>query len=238
MMLNEVKKPKTSDYWRSPDGISKRIEMLAQHFTYKTVNNSLMFYGYSKGVTQVMWVTMEDERVCPICGPLEGRLYWKGQFMAPLPAHANCLTPDTKVQTIRGLIPIKDVMLGDMVLTHKGRYREVIDLHENLHEDKIYKIDDCGLTGNHPILTPEGWVTANSINELSEVYAFGVGSNLKIPPIDTEPKNLPATITEQNSLPLSPIRLGLELCHPPPSISIANLISGTPKSRLYLPIAN
>jgi len=90
MMLNEAKKRETSDYWRTPEGISRRIDMLAQHFTYRVVNNSLMFYGYSKGVIHVMWVTREDERVCPICGPLEGRVYRKGQFMAPLPAHANC----------------------------------------------------------------------------------------------------------------------------------------------------
>ena len=89
MMYVEEKKKK-NDYWRGAEGIKRRIEMLAQHFTYQIVNNSLMFYGYSRGVTHVRWVTMEDERVCPICGPLEGRIYRKGQFMAPLPAHANC----------------------------------------------------------------------------------------------------------------------------------------------------
>jgi len=82
--------PRTSDYWRSPIGITRRIEMLSQSFTYQIVNNSLMFYGYSAGITRVRWATMEDERVCPICGPLEGRIYRKGQFLPPLPAHQNC----------------------------------------------------------------------------------------------------------------------------------------------------
>lgn len=83
-------RPKTSDYWRSPIGIMRRIEMLSQGFTYKVVNNSLMFYGYSAGITRVRWATRLDERVCPICGPLEGRIYRKGQFLPPLPAHPGC----------------------------------------------------------------------------------------------------------------------------------------------------
>ena len=87
--LHEAK-PKTSEYWRSPEGIMRRIEMLSQSFTYQIVNNSLMFYGYSAGITRVRWVTRGDERVCPICGPLEGRIYRKGQFLPPLPAHAGC----------------------------------------------------------------------------------------------------------------------------------------------------
>jgi len=44
----------------------------------------------SAGITRVRWATRGDERVCPICGPLEGRIYRKGQFLPPLPAHANC----------------------------------------------------------------------------------------------------------------------------------------------------
>lgn len=80
----------TSEYWRSPAGVTRRIEMLSEHFTYQVINNSLMFYGQSAGVNLVRWVTMQDERVCPICGPLQGRVYRKGQFLPPLPAHANC----------------------------------------------------------------------------------------------------------------------------------------------------
>ncbi len=83
-------KSKTSDYWRSPIGMARRIEMLSQNFTYQVVNNSLMFYGYSADITHVRWNTREDERVCIICGPLEGRVYRKGQFLPPLPAHAMC----------------------------------------------------------------------------------------------------------------------------------------------------
>ncbi len=80
----------TSDYWRTPVGITRRIDMLSEHFTYQVINNSLMFYGQSAGINWVQWRTMEDERVCPICGPLQGRTYRKGQFLPPLPAHANC----------------------------------------------------------------------------------------------------------------------------------------------------
>ena len=87
-------RPKTSDYWRSPEGIMRRIEMLSQSFTYKVVNNSLMFYGYSAGIKRVRWVTnpgASKTGPCPICDALNGRIYRKGQFLPPLPAHQNCV---------------------------------------------------------------------------------------------------------------------------------------------------
>lgn len=90
MTLVHLHEAKTSEYWRSPEGMMRRIEMLSQSFTYKIVNSSLMFYGYSAGITRVRWATRADERVCPICGPLEGRIYQKGQFLPRLPAHAGC----------------------------------------------------------------------------------------------------------------------------------------------------
>ena len=37
-----------------------------------------------------------------------------------------CIRGDQRVQTREGLVPIKDVKVGDEVLTHKGRYKSVI----------------------------------------------------------------------------------------------------------------
>ncbi|HUW44756.1 MAG TPA: hypothetical protein VMW50_03080 [Dehalococcoidia bacterium] len=86
--------PRTSDYWRSPIGIAHRIEMLSQSFTYQIVNNSLMFYGYSAGITRVRWATnpgASKTGPCDYCDSQNGRIYRKGQFLPPLPAHNKCV---------------------------------------------------------------------------------------------------------------------------------------------------
>lgn len=39
-----------------------------------------------------IWTTARDDRVCPICGPLDGRRYeiWRETFPSGPPAHPNC----------------------------------------------------------------------------------------------------------------------------------------------------
>jgi len=56
-------------YWKTPAGIQRRIEMIGEHFTYKIVNNAVKVYGETDGAKWVVWYTMADERVCPLCGP-------------------------------------------------------------------------------------------------------------------------------------------------------------------------
>jgi len=79
-----------SDYWYTPEGITRRIEMLSEYFTYKIVNNSLLAYGETYGIKRFMWITAADEKVCPYCGKHDRKIYRVGQFLPPLPAHANC----------------------------------------------------------------------------------------------------------------------------------------------------
>lgn len=38
----------------------------------------------------VQWITQRDERVCPICGPRDGRIYTKMEVRYIWPAHPNC----------------------------------------------------------------------------------------------------------------------------------------------------
>lgn len=46
------------------------------------------------GVTEIIWQTSQDERVCPICGPMEGKQARIGGFFAggydQPPAHVSC----------------------------------------------------------------------------------------------------------------------------------------------------
>ncbi len=78
------------DYWKSPQGIQRRIEMIAEHFTYKIVNNAVKVYGETDGAKNVIWLTQADERVCAICGPRHLRSWRVTWFTPRMPAHVNC----------------------------------------------------------------------------------------------------------------------------------------------------
>ena len=101
------------------------------------------------------WYTNNDDRVCDICGPLEGREVLidrsfpsvvGGGFPGP-PAHVNCLVGDTNI------LPIGRIAAGS-----KRWYEGDVITIETL-ENKLT------VTPNHPILTPEGWVKAKDCVE-------------------------------------------------------------------------
>jgi len=68
----------------------------------------------------------------------------------------NALLNGTLIKTDKGDIPIENIKIGDMVLTHKNRYCEVSDVMSKF-EDKEYfeMILDNGniinITGEHPV---------------------------------------------------------------------------------------
>jgi intein/homing endonuclease len=72
-----------------------------------------------------------------------------------------CVGPDTNIITSNGCKKIKDIEIGDLVLTHKGRFKKVektycrqIGEHENLYSVSTpgNRKNDILITGNHPIL--------------------------------------------------------------------------------------
>ena len=68
--------------------------MLSQSFTHKIVNNALIIYGVSGGITRWRWATnpgASKTGPCPYCDSQSGRIYRKGQFLPSLPAHAGCV---------------------------------------------------------------------------------------------------------------------------------------------------
>ena len=68
-----------------------------------------------------------------------------------------CFVAGTLVLTDRGYIPIEDVKVGDMVLTHKNRYQKVLRVghkqSSDLYEIKGMAFDKIVCTGNHPFYT-------------------------------------------------------------------------------------
>ena len=86
-----------------------------------------------------------------------------------------CFPSGQFVMTSIGMIDIKDVNPGDLVLTHKGRYRKVLETHERKYSGELIKIKSYGscedllCTPNHPVRVYERhaqsyrWIKAEHI---------------------------------------------------------------------------
>jgi intein/homing endonuclease len=71
--------------------------------------------------------------------------------------HFVCFTPDTKILTNHGLVNIKDIKIGDVILTHKGNWKKVTNTFSREYSGKLLSIKTQGnytrirCTPNHPI---------------------------------------------------------------------------------------
>jgi len=68
-----------------------------------------------------------------------------------------CVTGETRVVTRDGLRPIREIRVGDEVLTHAGRYRPVLKLHQREYSGEMVKLGRArsnvalNITPNHPV---------------------------------------------------------------------------------------
>jgi len=68
-----------------------------------------------------------------------------------------CLTPNTNIITIDGVKKVKDIIEGDHVLTHEGRYKKVLNKFEREYFGDLHTINvmncpfDVTLTDDHPV---------------------------------------------------------------------------------------
>jgi intein/homing endonuclease len=83
-------------------------------------------------------------------------------------AFPPCFVGDTLITTYNGLIPIKDIKIGDMVLTHEGRWKNVTEVMSK-KVDKVRYIKssnsiDTYTTDDHPFFVKEK-IKKNQISE-------------------------------------------------------------------------
>lgn len=77
-------------------------------------------------------------------------------------------------EQVKGYIPISEVVVGDRVLTHKGRFRQVLAVHHQGVLPLLQVTTNSGrvlkLAYDHPVLTTRGWIEAGNLTE-SDVVA-------------------------------------------------------------------
>lgn len=119
-------------------------------------------------VQKYEWVSTLDSRTSTICRSRDGQKYEFGKGPLP-PAHPNACLAGTLITTARGLVRIEDVEVGDLVLTHNGRYKRVTTVmsrpHSGLARDLVFNgTSRVRLTNEHPILTLSGWRECGDVN--------------------------------------------------------------------------
>ena len=62
---------------------------------------------------------------------------------------AACVLAGTMIQTKSGEKPIEKVVCGDEVLTHKNRYKIVVDTHRKVEKERIYVVNGVRCTADH-----------------------------------------------------------------------------------------
>ena len=86
------------------------------------------------------------------------------------PYHYNAVMGGEMVTTIMGKVPIENVRVGDLVLTHKGRWKKVLTVMRKLNDTDFIRAIHFNtgrvlkVTDEHPVLVDGyGWVRADSV---------------------------------------------------------------------------
>lgn len=146
-----------------------QIERYARTKHTEVMNRGRRDYFDSTGVvTGYQFSAIIDSVTSDLCMSLDGK-FFKNDEQAPTPPlHFNALLEGTFIETMKGLVPIEEIEIGQMVVTHENNYKKVYDVMNKFEDKEYYEIElNCGkilkITGEHPILTKRGWIRADEI---------------------------------------------------------------------------
>lgn len=108
-------------------------------------------------------------------------MFWHGYMGGATPVLSNlgtkrglpvsCLETGTRVHTPDGFKEIQDLEVGDLVLTHLGNWKPVLNKWSRQTTQDLYRLSissrgnyNLNITGNHPVLTNEGWVKVEDLD--------------------------------------------------------------------------
>jgi SPP1 gp7 family putative phage head morphogenesis protein len=136
-------------------------------FTEVMNKGRVAYFEQSKVVQGYQYSAILDDRTTPICQGLHGKRFKKGDQPIP-PMHFNALLEGTLIETRQGKLPIENVTIGDIVLTHKGNWCEVYDTMNKFEDKEYFCIElengkEINITGEHPVFTDEGWIRADEL---------------------------------------------------------------------------
>lgn len=124
--------------------------------------------------------TVAEDRIIYADGYLHPNLNLTGPRTGRFSA---CVDGDTLIHTHNWLVPIRNLKIGDKVLTHMGRYRSVLDVFIKSYEEMFLVTTRCGnqiiCTAGHRFYTPdEQWVALCDLGvggSLVSIRGYNVG---------------------------------------------------------------
>lgn len=121
--------------------------------------------------------------------------WWRDRNPLVISQGSRCISEDTPVLTEYGWCPIQEVQVGDLVLTHKGRWRRVTEVFDNGVKDVVRcRVGDkfsVVCTIDHLFYVGDDyWVEAQSLNG-TEVACF-VDDEIQFLEVDYVGQELPA----------------------------------------------
>ena len=123
------------------------------------------------------FVTAGDDRVCEECAGYHGNVYDLKVAENLVPIHPNCfIDPQIPIYTSTGWKPIGKIEVGDLVLTHKYRFRKVTQLIRTAKQSPevvMFKFKgglSLSMTIDHPVLISQSenfnrWQVAGKLNK-------------------------------------------------------------------------
>ena len=180
-----------------------RREAIARTETMHASNaGSFELYRHAR-VPKKEWLATGDDRTRPSHAAANGQVVavdspfivggyqmmypLDGSLGAPLEEIVNCfIDPQVNILTNNGWVQIKDIDIGNKVLTHKGRFQRVVRLGAPItYSGDVVKVGvdvfNSGsrmtyvtVTPEHPILMSNGWKRAEEIRVGEIVYWMGL----------------------------------------------------------------
>jgi SPP1 gp7 family putative phage head morphogenesis protein len=145
-------------------GANRAARIASTETTRAYTQGNLETYRASNVTKRAEWRTANDEKVCPICAPLNGVRsdnvqsptfrHPDGTFYGPPPAHPRCILPGNVI-----------VAPGRIVAAAKSFY------DGPAVEIAIGSGRKLTVTANHPILTGRGWIAADQVCESDHVFS-------------------------------------------------------------------
>ena len=178
----------SAESWRDIAAAAKRLKILEERAKQTGPGGLMHFVRYFWHVLEPGNPFIDGWAMQAIAEHLEAITF--GELNRLLinvsPGFSKPVHVDELIMTDHGFVKLKDIRVGDRVLTHKGRFKEVTAVHEQgvLPLVKIVTHNGRAVRAapDHPFLTPRGWVKAGDLTDQDYVGAphiaepFGDGS--------------------------------------------------------------
>jgi len=181
-------------------------KMVARTELSRASNRGAMELYTAAGIEKVRWSAANGGNCCEECSDDDDEVVAIGDSFPYVdvdspPAHPNCSPAGTLIATARGLLPIEDVRVGDLVVTHRNRLRMVralsrTEVSEDLVELRV-GAHILRVTGNHPVYTGDRWTAAATLKPGDQVCAVQSEAMLGAA---SEPNEIPSLLAQETFL--------------------------------------